>query len=369
MANNSLSFPNFAGEYESSAMDAALLQRMFGDDVCSGTGQTPCALKPAARAFMERANDSMSGGRCEGFAVMSQLFAEDRLKPLDFGALTARELTLPENESLQREIAYWFTTQLVPEVSSKETKQYLAKDIMPALAEALQSDAKERWRIGIVRKKGKTISGGHALTPIGYYADPSEEKVYWLRVYDNNRPDAEHLLKIDVGNNRWEFEASENPDQVSRLYYGDETNENPLYLAPVLSRLGTLPCFFCNGDGETQVTTSGGAQVALDTPFGKLGVVDGKLFGLTVPGLSAPLDAELAQFITLLPKDTVLDMQVVFPGDADFPFATQQVKVAASDFFVAVKDLVVSATDRLSGRPGQRHHLHQPVAHQSQSQE
>ena len=167
MSQHSMAFANFAQGFDASEMDAELTQRMFGDAVCL-EGSSPCQLTPAARAFVKKANTSMGGGRCEGFAVMSSLFQAGKLNPVDFGGSTARDLTLEDNVPLQRELAYWFSTQLVPDVSAKKTKSYMAKDVMPALVDALKKDATERFRIGLVRKKGSTVSGGHALTPISY---------------------------------------------------------------------------------------------------------------------------------------------------------------------------------------------------------
>ena len=351
MASDSLSFPNFASGYDASEMDAELVHRMFGDAVCQGAS-SPCRLTPAARAFMNRANRAMGGGRCEGFAVMSSLFAEKRLSPETFGALTARELSLQENTELQREIAYWFSTQLVPQATSDRTRQYQAREVMPALVEALGKDAKERWRLGIVRKKGKVISGGHALTPIGYSADKKEKGVYWLRVYDNNNPDAERLLKIDTLKNRWEYEAAENPGRASRLYYGDDTNKNPLYLAPIFTREGTLPCFFCGADGATQVSTEGGAQVSLETPEGTTGVHDGELSGGATPGFSEALDEGPAAFLFTVPANQAVNLKVTAPPDADNPGAAQALHVAGAGFSVTAEELTVTGTDQLQVSSG-----------------
>ncbi|MDP2274746.1 MAG: hypothetical protein Q8N23_18485 [Archangium sp.] len=342
MASHSMAFANYADGYPFSELDADLAVRMFGAEVCQNAA-SPCELTPAARAFVKRANRAMEGGRCEGFAVLSSLFEAGQLDPVDFEGATARELTLEGNARLQRELAYWFATQLVPEASTEKTKQYMAKDVMPALASALAKDSKERWRIGIVRKKGKTISGGHALTPIGYYSDPTQKGVYWLRVYDNNRPDAERLMKIDTVNNRWEFEASENPEKSPRLYFGDASNKNPLYLAPVFTRQGTLPCEFCKSGGSVQVSTTGGAQVSASG----VGVSDGELTGPVSPGFSQGLDDAPATFIYNLPAASAQNFVLTHPEDADYPFAEQGVEIAGGTFTVSVDDLQITATDQL----------------------
>lgn len=99
----SLAFANFAEGYPDSQLDADLMVRMFGDQVCQ-TAASPCELTPAARAFAKRANRSMSGGRCEGFAVLASLFEAGQLDPVDFDGASARELTLEGNTRLQREL-------------------------------------------------------------------------------------------------------------------------------------------------------------------------------------------------------------------------------------------------------------------------
>jgi hypothetical protein len=108
MERDSLSFPNFVTGYEGSVLDAESMRRMFGDGVCSNGSATPCLLRPSARSFMDDANSSMTGGRCEGFAVLSSLLEAKKLNVEDFGADTARELKLDGNLPLQRELAYWF---------------------------------------------------------------------------------------------------------------------------------------------------------------------------------------------------------------------------------------------------------------------
>lgn len=346
MANDSMAFANFATGYDASAIDAELLQRMFGAEVCQ-PGSSPCELTPAARNFVERTNRSMGGGRCEGFAVLSSLFESGQINPNDFGAATARELVLPGNIKLQRELAYWFSTQLLPDATADKTKQYTAKTIMPALVEALKKGATERYRIGMVRKKGKVISGGHALTPFAYYADAKAAGVYWVRVYDNNNPDAERVIKVDTVNDRWEFEASENPARVSRLYFGDAKNKNPLFLAPVLTREGVQPCFFCKGDGTKQVSTSGGVQAAIEAAGGLIGVRDGELSGKVLPSFSSPLDDAPADFVMNVPANEPMNVILTPALDPDFPATLQSVEIAAGDYAVRASDLTVSGTDQL----------------------
>lgn len=287
MSKNSMSFANFANGYDDALLDAESMQRMFGTKVCQNQS-SPCELTLAATAFMAKANKSMLGGRCEGFAVLSTLLFDGKLDPTSFGGVSARDLTLEDNSKLQRELAYWFATQISPKVV-ENTKGYMAKDVMAVLAQGLAKGATERYRIGIVKKVGDKVSGGHALTPIAYYADKAEG-VYIVRLYDNNIPGEERQMRIDTKKNRWEYEASENPGKKSSLYFGDDSNKNPLYLAPIFSRNGELPCHFCTG-GKAQVTTSGGAQV----------VAEGASGATISPSFSALNDDDGASYTMFLP--------------------------------------------------------------------
>ncbi len=353
MERDSLAFPNFVTGYEQSVLDPEAMRRMFGERVCVNGANTPCLLTSSARSFMEDANGAMTGGRCEGFAVLSSLLEAKKLHAEDFGAPSARELRLDGNVALQRELAFWFSTQLVPAAVGDKTKRYMAKDVMPVLAQALGEGAAERYRIGIVRKKGTVVSGGHTLTPLGYYRDAQNEGVYWVRVYDSNNPDFEKRLKVDTVTNRWEFEAAEDATKASRLYFGDDSNQNPLYFAPVFSRQGELPCPFCT-EGGGQVVAQGGAQVVVDTPAGPVGLTDGEFVvsdgNSVTPSFSAELDTEPTAIVIGVSQSNMGGMgqvtaHITAPADPENPDARQQVGVLNANMRSSVSDLRVTAAD------------------------
>ncbi|MBI5542422.1 MAG: hypothetical protein HY901_00925 [Deltaproteobacteria bacterium] len=352
MASDSMAFQNFATGYYDSTIDADSMVRMFGTGVCANA-QSPCRPTPVANAWMNKANESMTGGRCEGFAVLSDLLFSADLNAVDFGGLDARSLKLDGNVALQREIAYWFSTQLIPEVVSARTKSLMASDVMPFLAEQLKPGASELWRIGIVRKHNGKLGGGHALTPIGYYSG-EREGLYYLRVYDNNNPDTERAITIDTKANRWEYEAARNPKAKSSLYYGDSSNTNPLYFAPVRSRLGTLPCPFCAGAGSTVVQTTGGVEAILNTAGGATGVQGGELVatggGSVSPVLTDDLEGEPAAMIVAVP--VAGDAHISLRNGSDDPSASGAGTLVAfgEGYLVALEGLALSAesTDALA---------------------
>lgn len=350
MAKNSMSFPNFAAGYDDAVLDAEGVRRMFGDQVCKNQS-SPCELTVAGRAFVNKANKAMAGGRCEGFAVTASLMEAGKVSALAFGGEAARDLTLDDNPDLQKEIAYWFATQLHPSVAEK-TKGYMAKDVMPKLVEALSKNATERYRIGIVKKQGGTVSGGHAVTPISFYQE--SDGVYLLRVYDNNVPDAERTMKIDVKNNRWEYEAATNPNKKSSLYFGDDSNKNPLYFAPVISRTGNLPCHFCDGS-TVQATSSGGAQIEVNGTGVSEGEVKQEAGGSASPMFSVDNDLDGASFIINAVMNGMFNVKVR-PGDDGTSSDSNRASVAVlgSGFFSEIDGLSLLAEDLFAVAPGGR---------------
>ncbi len=277
MADDSFAFANFAYGEPQAYVDPPSMIRLFGDGVCTGGNTEPCILTPMAQAWMSNANTLMNGGRCEGFAVSSTLFFTGDLKAADFGADNVRKLKIADSPELQRELAYWFSSQLANETVTKQTEVHFAKDVLPFLAKVLAKDSTERYRLGIAKKSGSALVGGHSLTMIGYYEDSKEAGVYWLRVYDSNNPDTERAVRIDTKKNEWSYEAARNPKERSSLYVGNDANQNPMFFSPVRSRLGVKACPFCTENSGAQVLTQGGVQAIADDGSGAAGLRDGQL--------------------------------------------------------------------------------------------
>ncbi|MDP3235350.1 MAG: hypothetical protein Q8N26_21390 [Myxococcales bacterium] len=342
MARHSMAFANFSAGYDDATLNTESMQRMFGSAVCR-TASSPCELTLGATAFMNKANKAMLGGRCEGFAVLASMMESGKVNAADFGGEAARDLTLADNTPLQRELAYWFATQLHPTVTEK-TKGYMAKDVMPILVEALATNAPERFRIGIVKKVGDRVTGGHAVTPIAYYRE--SEGVYVLRVYDNNFPDSAREMRIDTKANRWEYEASANPARKPSLYFGDDTNKNPLYLAPIFSRSGELPCHFCSGSGKTQVTTSGGLQALVNGIGISGGEVKTSGSGQVSPTFSSTNDDDGASWTIVVDKTDMFQVSMTSGDDGNSTDATEgAIDVSGDTFSASLSGLNLVAPD------------------------
>ncbi|NLG99560.1 MAG: hypothetical protein GX491_19565 [Chloroflexi bacterium] len=235
---NGFGFENYGDNIDAENLTPAELQRMFGDVVCAKIKDGNCVLTPPAEQWMEQINEYMSGGHCEGMAVLSLLMYNDYIKESEYGGNEAIELPL-ENE-LQREIAYWWTTQTV-EPTAASVIQGTPVEILETLL-AMEPGG-ETYTIGIYKPDG---SDGHAITPFAV-ADRGDG-LYAVLVYDNNYPGETRELYIDTNNNTWQYEASINPQVESMLYEGNAETMT-LELTPTSARLGLQYCPFC-GDSE-----------------------------------------------------------------------------------------------------------------------
>jgi hypothetical protein len=231
------------------------MRRLFGDAVCAAApqGDNTCTLTPPAQQWMEQNNASMNGGHCEGFAVLSQMIYAGTVDPNQFGAARTIDLQIKDNESLQRELAYWFTTQ-GPTWGMQQT--LAPKDAVDYLKAEYAKDPKNIFRLGIM-KEDKT--GGHAIT--AYAVQDQGNGIYWIMVYDNNYPGQERHMTVDANANTWEYEASINPSVQPDLYKGSQ--DNPIFVAANQPRLQTFPCDFC---GSTGTASKGGSGLAASAP-------------------------------------------------------------------------------------------------------
>ncbi len=279
---NGFSFSNYGDDIPATNLTAAELRRMFGDQVCARLDGDECTLTPPAEQWMEQINGSMAGGHCEGMAVLSLMMYTDQVPEADFGASAATELDI-NDEALQREIAYWWTTQTVDPTYSNVIKGTPTE----ILETVQQMDANgETYTIGIYKEDG---SGGHAITPFG--VQDKGDGLFAILVYDNNYPGETRELLVDTRDNTWLYEASINPQVESELYTGNADTQT-LDLTPTSARLGEQQCPFCDGSGtasrgsklaanaqqHNQIFLDGDGHLLITDDNGnRLGYVDGKL--------------------------------------------------------------------------------------------
>ena len=265
---NGFSYPNYGdvgvtptGEtFAVTNVTSVEMRRLFGDGVCAAppAEDGSCTLTPPANQWMDQNNASMNGGHCEGFAVFSQMAYLGQVDPTQFGANNVIDLQIKDNEALQREIAYWFSTQgptwgEQQVLSPNEMVQYLISEY--------SNNPDNVYRLGIMKEDG---TGGHAIT--AYEVKDQGNGVYWVMVYDNNYPGQERHMVVDTNANTSEYDASINPSVEPDTYRGTENNK--IFVASNELRLTTFPCPFCNG--ETSGNKGGNIHAASGQTFNEL---------------------------------------------------------------------------------------------------
>ncbi len=255
---NGFSFPNYGNEDGITNLTPADVHRMFGDSACTRFKNGECVLTPAGKKWMRESNKVMDGGHCEGFAVLSSLMYVGKISPQTFGADMPDQLELEDNMDLQREIAYWFTTQY----TSKGTERFdmTPVQIINELAaqfkrEAAGSKKFESYVIGIY-KPG--YEEGHAVTP--YAVNELDGDKVEILIYDNNYPLEQRAILVDRKKNTWQYQASTNPKEQESLYKGTARSKT-LTIAPLSARLKPQECPFCDGEESGRGVGKLGAPV------------------------------------------------------------------------------------------------------------
>jgi hypothetical protein len=289
--SDGFSFENYGNDVPVTNLTSDDLRRLFGDEVCDRFTNSKCVLAPAAKAWMNEVNKGMAGGHCEGLATLSLLMYLGNVQPSAFGASTTAGLALRGNQPLQREIAYWFTTQFTVPAGPSENRSLSPSGVVDTLVQVLQpgQTSPESYTLGIYQRSG---GGGHAILP--YAVENRGDGIAWIMVYDNNFPDVIRHIEVDRNRDTWRYYGSTNAAETEALYEGDAATHS-LTLTPTSPRLVKQGCPFCVDDNNDAV---GGAvrydELWLDGD-GHVLIVDqqGRRFGFVgnqlvteIPGVS-----------------------------------------------------------------------------------
>ncbi len=245
---NGFAFPNYGGDAGATNLTPNDVQRMFGDRACATIQDGKCLLTPPGEQWLQQLNGAMNGGHCEGMAVLSNLFYTGQVNPKNFGAASVPELQIAGNEPLQREIAYWFTTQATQPARAgivAQTPSGVVNTLLTSFAAG--PTGSDQYAVGIY-KRDRT--GGHAITP--YAVEDRGKGVYWIMVYDNNYPGQARAVEVDTTSDTWNYVGSTNPAESEGRYEGDAST-NTLELAPIGPRLGQQNCPFCDVPASARV--------------------------------------------------------------------------------------------------------------------
>jgi len=249
---NGFSFENYGNEDGIQNLLPADMQRMFGNKVCATTGDT-CILTPPAEQWMEETNKGMDGGHCEGMAALSLILYADKAKSGNFGSTP--DIALQGNEKLQREIAYWASTQSVSPTVTNEIKDKAPAEILDILLSSLKPNASidKTYTMGIYQPEFKS---GHAITP--YAIEDMGDGKYAVMIYDNNHPKMERRVEIDRNANTWKYVASTKPGEAEEEYVGNAETKT-LTLTPTQPRYEKQDCSFCGTVDDSAERTKGNA--------------------------------------------------------------------------------------------------------------
>jgi hypothetical protein len=288
---NGFSFENY-GRAETN-LTGDDLRRLFGDGVCSSTTGGKCTLTPVAKTWMAEINKGMSGGHCMGMAELSLLMYLGKVKASDFGVQKAAELKLPGNARLQREIAYWWSTQATIPAALSQARELTPNEVLDKLVESFKAGpgAPETYALGIYRRTPPL--SGHAILP--YAVEDRGNGVYWVMVYDNNWPGAARHIEVNRTANTWRYFASTNPSEKGTLYEGD-ARTGSLILLPTSPRMVQQSCPFCDDDGTAvgqqydEVWLDGDGHLLLTDSQGRRFGYTGGGFVQEIPGISYSID-------------------------------------------------------------------------------
>ena len=247
---NGFGFANYGGDPGTTNLLPNDVQRLFGDEACATIQNGECILTPPGEQWLQQLNESMSGGHCEGMAVLSNLFYSGQADPNAFGAANVPDLQFENNSALQREIAYWFTTQATQPARTgivEQTPSGVVNTLLTSLAAG--PDGGDQYAVGIYQRDR---SGGHAITP--YAVEDRGAGIYWIMVYDNNYPGQARAIEVDTGADTWSYVGSTNPEEAEGRYEGDASTFT-LELAPIAPRLGRQACPFCDEPATAQAGT------------------------------------------------------------------------------------------------------------------
>jgi len=238
---NGFKFENYTNSLNPVNLTPASMQRLFGNVVCAIVENGVCLLTPPAQQWMQRQNNSMNGGHCEGMAVLASFIYTNTVTAPPLGAATVPEFELENNAALQSEIAYWFATQATFPSSATEDRNQNPADVLSRLIDEFKkpNGQREEFVLGLYKPEYKD---GHAVSP--YAIDDRGDNIFWIMVYDNNFPNQERYVEVNRTTNSWRYTTAINPSAAQSEYIGGADTKT-LTLIPLSVRIQKQICPFC----------------------------------------------------------------------------------------------------------------------------
>jgi len=195
-ALDGFAFANWSGSHSNDLATDGTLRRLFGDQsVCKETTVDTCTPFDSVAGFIERFNNELRKGRCEGMAALA--LHRFSLGQRDTSALTQADISA--------ELAYWSATQLLPAVrtATTQSRSMSLRGLADSIATSLRSE--QLITLGL-----HGDFGGHTLAP---FAITLTHQSANIKVYDPNYPSATATLSINFETDSWRYEIAGSPEQ------------------------------------------------------------------------------------------------------------------------------------------------------------
>lgn len=341
-AEDGFGFRNFKGRFKEGDLTVEEVQAMFGDAVCTRLEGVRCIPHPKVVTWIDFMNTTMNeGGHCVGFTVVSNELHENQTAVSQLGASQTAEL---EREiPVLRSISQGYASSYASNVRSQEVRG-TPKEILEAII-----DLNEPVDIGIYHPKYP--QNGHSL--LGHGVVDRGDGIYYILVYDSNRPGEDHVIVVDTKRNAWFYpDGATNPSEATTVYKGNARTNSLTYIPlSAYSEPPTCPPNFadlCPAEpgavSYSVVTVTGDGEALADTPNGQIGLENGEVVNTVPNGELVPVRGEIfsrQQPILLIPSAASFELR----GGANVPDEPLKISVANPDFSVAIDGLV--------GQPGQ----------------
>jgi len=323
------SFANWGRSTEADGnISIQILVDLFGRAaVCAPGPETECILRPATVQRLEEWNNGLTGGRCEGFAVLSTRFFLGMEDPSHYRSGATRVADLRRGDGdLDRALAYWWTTQFLPEVVDRAAQSRTKSPV--ALVDEII--------VGLAGGLGLTLGlydngAGHAVTP---FAVTRRAGDFIVHVYDNNHPGERREIVVDPSTETWTYARAVLGADSSWSDWSGGTGR--FEVTPMSTRRGPFRCDFC-----TSLAHDAGTVVSVasrePTSAGLLRIVSRTgTFAVTPEGIENSIEG--AQWRST--KGGSANLTVTIPssaGDLDVSILRENDSLPAGDVIVGVR--------------------------------
>ena len=198
------SFANWSGLSRATALSTRHMFELLRSAGNCESGPNPsCTLRNGFVVDLHHLNEHLSQGRCEGMAVLAaRIFLhKTELVHVSTRARTTHDLTVAESAD---EIAYWWATQLAPNL------QQWSADHRTEDVHVLAHEMFRRMRNKVMLTIGLYSNGtAHAVLPV---RAAQRGNVTTFTVYDPNFPGVTRDLVLDHTRNTWTYRRAVLPD-------------------------------------------------------------------------------------------------------------------------------------------------------------